>query len=1038
MTAGREAVPLAALEAVLARSPVVTVADIVAFWGERRPDRLAVRFLRQSGGAEEVSYGTLAARVLTLGAGISARTSIGDRVMLLFPPGLDFAASFLACQWAGVVPVPAMPLRPGDDGDRLTALAGDSGAAMILVADAEPFQRLNLNLPVVEVGSLSGNGGARRTDLAFLQYTSGSTGHPKGVMVNHGNLLANLRMIARRFGATDDASCVSWLPAYHDMGLIGTVLMPLVAGITTTLMSPTAFLRDPLSWLRAISSYRAPVSGAPNFAFELCARRLSAIEPGSEALDLSCWRLAFTGAEPVRARTMAAFAAAAAPFGFRPDALQPCYGLAECTLYAAAAKGHPGYLSKRFDLAALSRGDAVPTDAGKDAVDLVLSGDLSWSDEGTIRIVAPETAKPVADGHVGEIWISGPHVAEGYWRRPQETAEAFANTLPGDDRKYLRTRDLGFVHAGQLYVVGRGDDVMIANGLNFFPEDLEQTVSAAHPDLPMWRAAVFDAGQNGETAIVAVQEVARQGRAGLDVEQVKAAIRSAVSLRHGIGLKDVVLVRPFALPLTSSGKVRRRACRDAYLKGELDIFAAPAAEAAPAAAPPPASPPHPISAVLAEVMHCPADTIDLSLPISALGLDSLQFVQLQMLLETQLGWVVSTETLLSDQPIAQLGPENAKPRPASTFWADAALPSDLRPAAGPAGQGRILVTGATGVVGSQLVRELLLRNAQVCCLVRGESDEAATQRLVEKIGLKKLDPLTVIAADLSRPRFGLSEARFAQLAAEVGTVIHCAAELDFLKPYEALRPANVDSTRELLVLGSLGLPKHYVYLSSISVLETPAHAGRTLPEDTPLDFPDSLAIGYAQSKWVGEKLMWAAADRGFAVDILRPGWIVDGAEFLSRFIVACKFLGAVPDGGHAWNFVGLDTVLAAVHQSLSERPTPGKVRLRNLGSAQVVPSKRFAPIMRRQGVPVKVLPIAQWCEALLEQAAQATNPLAPFTPLFRNGGIVSAPAQAYLTGALPRMDSRKTRRWLARAGVSAAAIDLDAIVATALRMSDAP
>ncbi|MGZ5822286.1 MAG: AMP-binding protein, partial [Croceibacterium sp.] len=914
----------------------------------------------------------------------------------------------------------------------------DCEATIVLTVEAAPLARLNIGVPVVEIAALAGDAAARRTELAFLQYTSGSTGRPKGVMVNHGNLLANLKMIARRFGATDQVTCVSWLPAYHDMGLIGTLLMPLVVGISTTLMSPTAFLRDPLSWLRTISKYKGDVSGGPNFAYELCARRLNAAEPGSENIDLSCWRLAFTGAEPVRARTLSAFAAAAAPYGFRPDALQPCYGLAECTLYAAAAKGHPGYLSKRFDSAALSRGHVVAAEtSSKDTVDLVLSGDLSWTGEGAIRIIDPETAKPVADDHVGEIWIAGPHVAQGYWRRPEETKETFANIVPGDDQRYLRTRDLGFVHDGRLYVVGRRDDVMIANGVNLFPEDIEQTVSGADPALPMWRAAVFDAGQNGETAIVAVQEIAREGRAGLDVERIKAAIRSAVSARHGVGLKDVVLVRPFALPLTSSGKVRRRACREEYLTGTLDVFTAPATEAAPP--PPPAipAPPHPIAALLASVMHCPADTINLSLPVSALGLDSLQMVQLQMLLETQLGWVISTETLLGDRPIAEIGPENKKRREPATFWADAALPSDLHPVGGKPGYGAILLTGATGVVGSQVIAELLRHSAaSICCLVRAESDVAALQRLEPRLGANaNNNRLTVIAADLTRPRLGLSQQRFDQLAADVGTVIHCAAELDFLKPYEALRPANVDAARELLALGAMGRPKHYIYLSSISVLETPIHAGRRLGEDTPLDYPDSLAVGYAQSKWVGEKLMWAAADRGFAVDILRPGWIVDGAEFLSRFIAACHFLGAVPDGGHSWNLVGLGTVIAAVRQSIKDPPAPGKVRLRNLGASRPVPSRRFAGILRRHGVAAKVMPIDAWCGALLERAAETANPLAPFTPLFRDGGALAAPAHAYLSGALPMMDSTRTRRWLARAGEPAEPVDLDAVVAAALKAS---
>jgi acyl-CoA synthetase (AMP-forming)/AMP-acid ligase II/acyl carrier protein len=408
--------------------------------------------------------------------------------------------------------------------------------------------------------------------LALLQYTSGSTSDPKGVMVSHSNLLNNLECIRRSFGIgdlEDDrvwATGVFWLPAYHDMGLIGGILTPLYMGGRAVLMSPTSFLQRPMRWLQAIHEYHATISGAPNFAYEYCIRRTTAEERAT--LDLSAWRLAFCGAEPIRAETLEHFVEAFRPAGFRPHAFYPCYGLAETTLLAAGPDYRLDPRVLTVNRTALADHRVVP--ACGEPVELTqrLVGCGQPMNDHRLLIVRIDGDAPCGDGEVGEILIQGPSVAQGYWNRPEETEEVFGATISGHEGRFLRTGDLGFFRDGELFVTGRVKDVIIIRGRNHYPQDIEQSAEEAHPAvLP---GAAFSITEDGHERLVVVHQLDRQFR-DADQQQVVQAIRRAIVEQHELDPYAIVLIRQTSLPITSSGKVQRNLCREQYLAGELKI-----------------------------------------------------------------------------------------------------------------------------------------------------------------------------------------------------------------------------------------------------------------------------------------------------------------------------------------------------------------------------------------------------------------------------------------------------------------------------------
>lgn len=589
----------------------MTLVDLLRHRAQYQGDRCAYRFsIDGESDVIDLSYRELDRRARSIAVYLQSFCAPGERLLLVYPPGLEYVVAFLGCLYAGMVAVPAYPPRPNRSLSRLQSIFTDAGAAAALTTRGifPSLERRWVDSPelvtlkwivtdllddAAEAWKAPDIGGET---LAFLQYTSGSTATPKGVRVTHGNLLHNSKGIYHSFGLSSDCEVVSWLPMYHDMGLIGGVLQPLYGGFPVTLMSPLMFLQKPVRWLQAIAQYGAKCSGGPNFAYDLCARKITPEQVAQ--LDLSCWEVAFNGAEPISASVLDRFSQVFAPAGFRRSAFYPCYGLAEATLFVSGGSRLSPPRLKTVDRQQLEQHRVIaanPTDGEKARV--LVSCGRALADQ-IVAIVHPETLVPCADGEVGEIWVSGASVADGYWQNPKATEESFEARLakPLSDkashsngfsnRSFLRTGDLGFLDEGELFVTGRIKDVIIINGRNYYPHDIEWTVERSHPSIRPNCTAVFSVDSNGEEQAIVAAEVDRnytRSESGTkegntqtpetDGRELIEAIRRAVAREHDVQIHTAFLLKPGSLPKTSSGKIQRRACRTHFLDGTLENLA---------------------------------------------------------------------------------------------------------------------------------------------------------------------------------------------------------------------------------------------------------------------------------------------------------------------------------------------------------------------------------------------------------------------------------------------------------------------------------
>ena len=563
-----------------------TLVDLLRFRADTSPEQVVYRFLPGDTKPEQrITYWALDRRAKSVAARIAETAARGDRALLLIPPGLDYVATYFGCLYAGVIAVPAYPPNPRRPDPRIPSIAGNCEPAVALttsslLAKLELWRGGDDRLAAIrwiaadeerpddaaawrdpDVGS---------SDIAMLQYTSGSTAAPKGVVLTHRNLLHNLSLIRSAFNvehAADDVG-VFWLPPFHDMGLIGGILQPCYVGRGAVLMSSTTFLQRPLAWLEAMSTYRATTSAAPNFAFDLCVERIKPEE--MRGLNLSSWHTVFDGAEPIRADTIDRFARAFAHVGFRREAFFPCYGLAEATLFVSGGPWGHGPYTLDVSRAALEQKRVAPATAG-DRLRLISSG--APANAQSVRIVDPDTQQPCDERRVGEIWVSGESVAGGYWNNADETAHTFSREIADQERRgFLRTGDLGFIDVGQLFVTGRLKDLIILGGRNYYPQDLELAAERSHSSLRPGHAAAFALTGDGPEKLTIVLEVTRHHRES-EHEAVFSAVRRALAEREGVLPDVVVLARQNGIPRTSSGKVQRRATRSMLLDGTLEIIA---------------------------------------------------------------------------------------------------------------------------------------------------------------------------------------------------------------------------------------------------------------------------------------------------------------------------------------------------------------------------------------------------------------------------------------------------------------------------------
>ncbi|WP_036485290.1 fatty acyl-AMP ligase [Myxosarcina sp. GI1] len=571
--------------------------DILHYRASDRPNK-PIYTLLVDGETEAISltYGELERKAIAIAAYLQSFCRPQERVLLLYPPGLDYIEAFFGCLYAGVIAIPAYPPRPNRSASRLQSIIQDAEVTVALTThsiltnlerklDSSPSlkslrwlasDRFNEDYQWQEP-ELSAD------TIAFLQYTSGSTAEPKGVKIAYGNLLHNLEAIYRSFRHSAESRGVIWLPPYHDMGLIGGILQPLYGDFPVTLMSPLMFLQNPMRWLEAISRYRATTSGGPNFAYDLCVRKFKPEQ--ATGLDLSSWQIAFNGAEPINYETIAKFSQTFAPYGFQSSAFYPCYGMAEATLIISGGSTTEGVTTKTVTGKALEQNQVIIAHPDSENARVIVSCGQSLPDQ-KIAIVNPETHIACQPGEVGEIWVAGKSVAEGYWNQPVQTERTFNAYLQDlQQGGFLRTGDLGFMENGELFVTGRHKDLIIIKGRNHYPQDIERTVEESNSSIRPSCAASFSVNIEGEEKLIILAEVDRyywsSNRANakangkpeadkhIDARELIQSIRREVSKNHDLQVHRTLLLKPGSIPKTSSGKIQRHICRKGFLAGTL-------------------------------------------------------------------------------------------------------------------------------------------------------------------------------------------------------------------------------------------------------------------------------------------------------------------------------------------------------------------------------------------------------------------------------------------------------------------------------------
>lgn len=550
------------------------------------PNQLAYIFLKNRENQEQnITYQQLSQNSKNIAIKLQSLIPKGSRALLLYPQGLEFINAFLGCLYAGIIAVPAYPPKRNQKMSRLAAIIKDAQPQIILttssmlesikekltdIVDSSALQWLatdSLNNDEEELSYIFPN--ISSDSLAFLQYTSGSTGTPKGVMISHGNIVHNSASIQKAFELTEKSVSVTWLPSFHDMGLIDGIIQPLYTGFLGVILPPESFLQRPIFWLQAITKYRATHSGGPNLGYELCVEKIAPEQ--QKNLDLSSWVSAYSGSEPIRRRTIENFITKFQSSGFQSQYFYPCYGMAEATLMITGGniEDEPVYLNVQSEL--LENKIVLKADVERDNYQQMVGCGHTWLDT-EIRIVDPETCTQCADNQVGEIWVSGSSIAQGYWHQPEKTTETFqAKLVDVGERNFLRTGDLGFIQNGELFITGRIKDVIIIWGRNHYPQDIEYSVQQSHKALSLDCGAAFTVEVNNQEKLVIVQEVERTYLRKLAVDEIVSAIRETVALNHGLQVYAILLIKPASIPKTSSGKIQRHACRQGFLKETLAV-----------------------------------------------------------------------------------------------------------------------------------------------------------------------------------------------------------------------------------------------------------------------------------------------------------------------------------------------------------------------------------------------------------------------------------------------------------------------------------
>lgn len=831
-------------------------------------------------------------------------------------------------------------------------------------------------------------------DLCYLQYTSGSTSAPKGVMVTYGNLMACISQCLEAFDFQTGNNLASWVPFYHNIGLIVAIFLPVIANSGISYFIPTLqFLAKPTVWLQVLSQFKVNITAAPNSAYEVCARLVS--PEAARGYDLSHVTHLINGSEFVSAATVEKFCRL---FGISENAFAPGYGLSECVCVATVASMDYHRMDIRVE--DYRGGRFVPALRGEAGTKAIVGVGRAAGDMEIVAIRSDGT--PCEPGEIGEICLRSASVCAGYWQNPEET-KRFRTAIPGYEGSFYRTGDMGVIHEGQLYLTGRIKEMIIISGKNIFPSDITLLFHEQGVALPMDAMTVFSvpSGEGERPVLVA------EAPADTDFRGISGELNRLTAQHFDFSFADIVFVREGTLPRTDNRKIKTLAAKALYEDGRLSALYSTSGQgqaASEAAAPrmkvslPPDAAPEQVAPVIREIFRSllPGDDFGPEDSFLELGGDSLRMMELVCSLEQDLGVAIDLRQVAAAPTVAGIsayisgllrGDDGAS---SLDLRAECVLPEEIRPKNGyvhtPDQCRNIFLTGTTGFLGAYLIQSLIRqrrgKGIKIYCHARAAGREAAMERIVDNMKRFRCwkesyrDYITPVPGDLNLPRLGMSPEDWKRLSQRADMVIHNGAVLNFVYPYSQLRQTNVLGTAECLRFACEGRAKYFHYISSYSVYDNPSHFDRTVTEDDPLESPEGYFLGYSETKWVAEKLVQIARERGLRAAVYRPGDITgtlrDGIwkleDLISRSLVGCAQLGYLPDVEVNLHLTPVDYVADAVAAIAFREESTG--RAFNLINHDILPVARIAALMARLGYPAERIPYEEWCRRLTACTAE--------------------------------------------------------------------
>jgi thioester reductase-like protein len=962
------------------------------------PDRVPLEFVRFVNQDQQVYRPTLAdldrrARSIAVHLTNSGLVS-GDRVTLLASQSADDVIMILACLYARVVFSLIPPPTDAVQAQRLPVVLSSSQSKLVMAGHGLS-QMLGARLlpllgavPFLDIGSCHGLEDAWREQplneggMAYLQYTSGSTSAPKAIVVSHGNVIHNLSTPSNIPADRYPRTYVSWAPFSHNVGLM-TLLTPLVSQVKMVIMSPLDFMSQPLRWFQLITQYKAEGTFGPNSAYMYCCK---AIAPSQlDGVDLSTLRIALNGAEPVDYTSLKVFAEKFGSVGFQLETFMPGYGLGEST--SGVTRADAGLSMRMVDPDLLKKNIFQIVDAGTaKAKSIVSVGQILPGLD--LAVVDPETGRVCEPGRIGELWVKGPSVALGYWQNDRATTETFRATLPGTEGFWLRTGDLGTVDGQDVFVTGRLKEVIIINGHNFYPYDIEETLRSALPQLLDSRIATFSFNDEGKEKVVCCLENSPAIQA--DVHSIVVSIAKTVARVYEFSPADVLVVKEGSLPRTANQKLQTLQVRDLYVAGKLEPLASLKQEiAAPANSEQPVETLSDDEKTLQRIFQKALGSNEVRLDdhFFLLGGDSIAIAQVVSEISESFGIDIPIKYLLDNPSIRSTSQLIQSYKKSGSFEGmmisgeqlkqECVLDVSIQPPtygdADPAKPRNIFLTGSTGFVGAYLIRDLMRNtNATLYCHVRAKSVEHGLQRLKENLASYELwqdayaARLVPVLGDLGEPQLGISSGQYQELAETLDVIYHNGALLNFVYPYQRLKTPNVLGTVECLRLACEGKAKFFHHVSTFSVYDNPSHFGKVVSEEDPLEDPTGYFLGYTESKWVAEKLVKIAFSRGLKGTIHRPGEITGAADTgiwkmtdaVIRSLITSIQAGVLPEGNLKFHMTPVDYVSGAIVELSLQQASLGKSF--NLVNKSVKRHSELAEFFKSMGYPLDVVSFEEW------------------------------------------------------------------------------